>query len=252
MSCAKKDYKSSTGLRNHNTVPLYNVKHNDSNLRAIIFDLDETLIHSKTNYHKMKSEILGFLESMDIPLEYFSNQMLNFQIMDIAQRELRTKGLSEDKVDTILSMVEKIMDKVELETLNKATMIRGANSVLEGLKMMGLKIGIVTNSCREYAEKVLRNLGLDHSIDAIAARDDVGKTKPNAEHAFYILRLLGVAPEETLFIGDHWLDSECARRAGLRFIHLLNTQTEPDTPITRYGSVKDLREILDIVKDIER
>ena len=171
--------------------------------------------------------------------------------MDIALRELRAKGLSEDEVNTILSIVEEIMNEVELETFKEATIIRGANSVLQSLKFQGFKIGIITNSCHEYAEKVLKNLKLDNLIDVIAARDDVRKAKPNAEHALYILKLLGVTSEETLFIGDHWLDSECARRAGLRFIHLFKTRTEPDTPITRYVSITDLLEILDIIKDIE-
>jgi len=86
-------------------------------------------------------------------------------------------------------------------------------------------------------------------VDAIAARDDVEESKPNPEHAFHLLRLLGVSVEEALLVGDHWLDAECASRAGIRFV--LFRRPDQDVQASQvhgYQAIGNMTEIVDVVR----
>jgi len=187
-------------------------------LRAVIFDLDETLIHSGIDFKKMKSLTIEFLESMGVKPCLLSTRMLNLEIINIVTEDLRMKGLSREEIQRVLAKVAEIMNEVELESLDKATLIEGVPETLRALKARGLKVGIMTNGCREYAKKVLARFCLEKYVDAVVARTDVARPKPSPEHAFYVLKLLDVSAEEAVLVGDHWLDAECAKKSGLQFI----------------------------------
>jgi len=214
-------------------------------LRAVIFDLDETLIHSGTDFKKMKSLSIKFLESIGVKPCLLNTRMLNLEIINIATEDLRTKGFSEQEVQQVLAKVTEIMNQVELESLDKAILIEGVPETLRALKARGLKVGIMTNSCREYAKKVLARFCLEKYVDAVGARTDVERPKPSAEHAFYVLKLLDVSAEEAVLVGDHWLDAECARRSGLKFV-LVGT-LEQDMEALKGYEYQVANSIMDIV-----
>jgi len=113
-----------------------------------------------------------------------------------------------------------------------------------------LKLGLMTRSCREYAEKILERFNLRKYFDVIIARDDVENPKPDPSHAIKLLKLLNVSADEALFIGDHWSDAECAKRSGLRFVWFKRGDSahigETDIP-----KIEDIKEILRIIKEIQ-
>ena len=213
-------------------------------MKAVIFDLDETLIHCRVDFKKMKALTIGFLQQSGVTPGLLNDGMLNFEIMRLAVADLRGKSFSENAIRRVRANVTKIMNNVELESLGGVTAMEGAKETLKALKSRGLKIGIMTNGCHEYAEKVLSKVGLDRYVDAVAARDDVEKPKPDPEHAFHLLKLLGVSATEALFIGDHWLDAECAKRAGLAFVLVKNRMQDvealKDHPYQAVNSIKDI------------
>ncbi|MCW4020129.1 MAG: HAD family phosphatase, partial [Candidatus Bathyarchaeota archaeon] len=151
-------------------------------MKAVIFDLDGTLINSAIDFKKIKSWVIGYLQSVGVTHGLLNAGMLNFKIISIAVEHLRTKGFSEERIKRVLGKVSKIMNQVELESLKGATLVEGVPETLKALKARGLKLGVITRSCRECAEKILAQFGLRGFFDAIVARDDVENSKPNPEH----------------------------------------------------------------------
>jgi len=213
-------------------------------LRAIIFDLDGTLIHTAIPFKEMKSRIIEYLQTVGVTPGLLNNDMLNFQITSIAVEDLRRKGVSQEKIRSILSKVSDIMNRVELESLPRASLIESVPETLKAMKAMGLKIGIMTRSCHKYAEKILNKFRLSKFFDAVVARDDVENPKPNPEHAFHLLSLLGVRAEEALYVGDHWSDGECAKKAGLKFVLIKKCDQKVTSPeesgFPTVNSIQDL------------
>jgi phosphoglycolate phosphatase len=186
--------------------------------KAVIFDLDGTLVNSKIQYKEMKRQVIKHLEAVGVAPRLLNDEMLNFEITKTALQDMRQKDYTQQLIQQAFDEVSEIMNDYELKSVDEATSIPGVLETLQTLKAHKVKLGVMTRSCREYAEKLLSKFGLRSFFDAVVARDDVARPKPNPEHALYLLRLLGVLPQEALYVGDHWSDAECASKAGLKFV----------------------------------
>lgn len=186
-------------------------------LKAVIFDLDGTLVDSKIDFQKMKRRSIRLLEASGVKQGLLTENMLNYDIEAHAKEYLRKKGAPEEAIQTVFQKVTKIMNQIELEAVESVRPVDGVVKTLVNLKEQGLKIGIITRSCREYTHRILEKLDLKRFIDAIVARDDVSKPKPAPEHPQYLMTILGVKPSETILVGDHPMDALCARNAGIRY-----------------------------------
>jgi len=218
-------------------------------IKAVIFDLDETLIHSNINFRKMKERVISFLEERGVSKGLLGLNMLNVEITRKAIEDLKRKGLPAAKIKVILRKVNEIMNETELESLSGARPVEGAAETLRALKERGVKVGVMTRSCREYAERALSKFGLKRYVDAVSARDDVEKPKPNPQHADHILKLLKADAESSVLVGDHWLDGVCARRAGLRFI--LVSRRKMNLSVLDGFNFKVIRNIKELLEKIE-
>jgi len=217
-------------------------------LKAVIFDLDGTLINSAIPFKEMKIKIITFFQAKGVTFGLLNENLLNFEIVKLAVNNLQEKGFSRRQITKILSQVSEIMNEVELQSIDNASLIEDAAKILNYLKLRGLRLGVMTRSCHEYAQKILTKFGLDKFFDALAARDDVSQPKPNPEHAFYLLNLLGVKAEETLFIGDCWSDAECASQAKLRFVFVGRTKETAKVHELGYKNIDSLNDLINIIE----
>ena len=216
--------------------------------RAVIFDLDDTLIRSKIDYKRMKSSIIKFLVGVGVESSLLSEDMLNSELLRVAIKDLRKKGASERAIRNVIEEVNAIMNGFELESLDNVELMEGTLEVLDSLKKHGVKIGIITNGCKNYAVSIVRKFSLDKYVDAIVARDEVSNPKPDPKHLLIMLDVLGVSAEEAIFVGDHWIDALCARDAGVRFILLKNERWQSkNVNGMRSEIIGDLRNLLNLL-----
>jgi phosphoglycolate phosphatase len=193
-------------------------------LKAILFDFDGTLIDSKINFTKMKKKIIELFKAAGVNHEILDEKMSTHEIEEVALKYLKTNKVKEALIKKIFHDVTKTMNKIELEAVDSVKLMDGVFFTLEKLKHFGLKIGIITRSCREYVYKVLRKFKLEKLIDAVAARDDVLRPKPSPEHPQYLMKKLEVNPSDTILVGDQKLDAICAKKAGINFFLFLNKE----------------------------
>lgn len=86
---------------------------------------------------------------------------------------------------------------------------------LAEFKAHGLQLAVVTTDNRAPTEWALGRLGLLPLLDAILCADDGLPLKPEPDMALEACRCLGVAPAQTVMVGDTVLDLLMAKRAGL-------------------------------------
>jgi phosphoglycolate phosphatase len=214
-------------------------------LKAILFDLDGTLIDSEIDFQKMKRRTIRFLEVSGVKEGLLSEDMLNYDIENLALQHMRRNGVSEQEIEKIFHMVSEIMNEVELEALENVKIMDGVVDTLETLKKRGLKLGILTRGCREYVDGILRKFNLERLIDAVAARDDVSNPKPNPEHPRYLMEIIGVKPSETLLIGDHPMDALCARNVGIRYFLIPRRKSIPKQ--LGHETLRNISDLVDIL-----
>lgn len=191
-------------------------------VKAVIFDLDDTLICSGIDYKEAKSSVIKFLVESGVSEELLNEGMSNLEIISKAIEDLRRRNFDESVIKEVVNKAYGIFNEAELKALKKARPMSGSIETLAALKSLGLKIGVVTNSCSMYARKVLMDLSLDKYVDVLLARDEVPRHKPDPIHLLKALEALGVDSSEAIFVGDHLIDALCSKNSGVKFILLRN------------------------------
>ncbi len=214
-------------------------------MKVVIFDLDGTLINSAIPFKKMKRLIIKYLEDAGVTRGLLNDEMLNSEITSIAAEDLKVRGFPERYIKRVLSGASSLMNRVEIESLDGASLIDGVPETLRSLKERGFRIGLLTRSCREYAEKILRRFNIRGYFDAILARDDVEYPKPNPTHALELLKLLNVSARDAIFIGDHLSDMECAVKSGMKFILFRRDDYARGVDALKIRDIRDVLKLLD-------
>ncbi|QKR00396.1 HAD-IA family hydrolase [Metallosphaera tengchongensis] len=114
---------------------------------------------------------------------------------------------------------------------------------LKGLKDIGMKIVLVTNTTRKV-HTILKTLGLYQYLDSVIASCDVGVMKPHPKIFYYALKEYG---EPIFHIGDVYeIDFVGAKRAYISPILLDRFDFYPEI---KESKVKDLYQALDLIKE---
>lgn len=100
-----------------------------------------------------------------------------------------------------------------------------ARGALRSLRRRGVRVGLVTASTRAVVEPNLERLNLVGVFESAWYADDVEQSKPHPEALIRALEDLGVAPAETVYVGDTTVDLEMATRAGAAFVAVGDTTT---------------------------
>jgi putative hydrolase of the HAD superfamily len=99
---------------------------------------------------------------------------------------------------------------------------------VEAVRAAGMPVGLLTNASSAYTSQKLEMTGLAGLFTVVATRDTLGFGKPDPRAFHHACGLLGSAPSETLYVGDHLeVDAIAARDAGLAAIWLLREPADP-------------------------
>ncbi len=186
-------------------------------VKAIILDFDHTLVMSKVDFAEMKRMIIDYLRAEGIPVTEADVNKLTYEITAGAVEHLK-KQKREGEINRILGHVDDIRSEVEMKSADQASPIKGAKDTLQYLQSKGFKIGILTRGCRSYVTQVLTSSKMKEYVDEIAARDDCDNPKPDPTQMFILMDKMGANRSETIMVGDHPTDAQCAKNAGVRFI----------------------------------
>ncbi|MBT0159928.1 HAD family hydrolase [Candidatus Bathyarchaeota archaeon A05DMB-2] len=181
------------------------------NVKAVVFDLDGTLVGFNLDYRALRAEVRGYLSKRGIPASVLSLKENIFEMLKKAEIFVRNSGKSAEEMAAIRSEVFGIAETYEFEAAMSTGLLSGAVETLKALKQMGLKIGLCTIDSEKSTGYVLQRFKIAEFFDVVVTRDMVGQVKPHPEHLQVVLKALSVAPENSVVVGDSSADMQCAR-----------------------------------------
>ena len=101
------------------------------------------------------------------------------------------------------------------------------------------KTAIATNRT-DTLGRLLSAHGLDEAFDMVVRACDVARPKPHPEPLLHILREFGIAPGETLYIGDSSVDEAAAAAARIPLVAYRNPGLKAARHIERLAEIEDL------------
>jgi HAD superfamily hydrolase (TIGR01509 family) len=112
-----------------------------------------------------------------------------------------------------------------LSLVESSPLMAGVVDYMVGAKAMGLKLGVASNSSREWVVGHLTTRDLIRYVGAIRCRDDVTTVKPDPELFLSAAAALGIAPAQCVVIEDSANGVKAAKRAGMYCVVVLNSMT---------------------------
>lgn len=127
-------------------------------------------------------------------------------------------------------------------------LFEGMEEVLSVLENRGVKWGVVTNKPAWLTDPLMADLGLAARAACVISGDSTRNRKPHPEPLLHASALIGVAPEQCLYIGDARRDIEAGRAAGMKtLVAMFGYLGEDDQPHEwdADGMIDDPLDILD-------
>lgn len=183
---------------------------NKNPIKAIVWDLDGTLIHFKINSIKARRKAIKILRNYGVPKKELSIDMPILEAIKNSKQFFIEFGYSPEKIKNISEEVNKAIIEVERDAAIKATLIEGIDEVLEFANKKNLKQAIFTYNTHVNARTSLKTAGITQYFDVIAGRDDIKNLKPHPDHLRYVCGKLNVQLDEIVIIGDTGRDIEAA------------------------------------------
>ena len=101
------------------------------------------------------------------------------------------------------------------------TLYSGTLDMIAAIRARGLPTGIVTSKARVSVAPTFARFLLDREMSVIVVEDDTERHKPHPDPLLHAARLLAVPPAACWYVGDSTHDMEAARAAGMTAVGAL-------------------------------
>ncbi len=185
-------------------------------LRALLFDLDGTL-----------------LDSDDEGVEALARWLARLGVRDARHRARRIVMRAETPVNALMTALDVVgLDGLVLgasawlrrvrsvRTAPRFRLVPGADDALR-LLASRYRLGVVTTRGRKDARAFLEAFGLSDRFEVVVTRESTWRLKPHPSPVRHAVRLLGLPPEACAMVGDTPVDMRAARRAGVWAVGVL-------------------------------
>lgn len=180
-------------------------------LRAVIFDLDGTLLDTEPDFTLILNRMLAKHHKPPV-----DGAMVRKFVSDGAGAIVRRGfGLSGDDMLQAELLQEFLTLYSEQIPHTTASLFDDIDLLIASLNEQGLAWGIMTNKHRRFSEPLLQRFENFATSGALVCPDDVGAGKPDPKGILRACELLGVEPASCAYVGDHPRDMEAARHAGM-------------------------------------
>ncbi|MBN2905535.1 MAG: phosphoglycolate phosphatase [Rhodobacteraceae bacterium] len=180
-------------------------------MKAIIFDLDGTLIDSAPDIHAAVNKTLAEVGAGELPYDTVRGFIGN-GVAVLIERVIDAQGLDQGRHGALLEI---FLRHYEADPATLTTLYPGVQDAIETFRDEGWKMGVCTNKPEGPTRAILSAFGIDGFFDSVVGGDTLDVKKPDPAPLLACKEQLGA--RAAVYVGDSEIDAECAQKAGIRF-----------------------------------
>ena len=182
-------------------------------IRAILFDLDGTLIDSAP-------DLGAAADQMRVARGLPSLPMADYRPFagSGARGMLRVAFGMQPEDAEFPTMREEFFQNYERRMTQDTTVFDGVSDMLANIVARQLHWGVVTNKSKRFTEPLSRQMALFASAGAVVSGDTTPHAKPHPEPLLEAARRIGVAPQDCVYVGDDERDIIAGKAAGMHTV----------------------------------
>lgn len=185
-------------------------------LKAVLFDLDGTVLDTLPDLNACMNEALGKFGCPPITLEQTRRYVGNGGLLYAA------RALPENRQGDAEYFYKNVYCPIHFRSKNERTKpFAGEAACMAALERAGIKRAVVTNKSQRAADELGETLLKPYGFSVIFGNRDGVPVKPDPTSARMVLEALGVSPAEAAFVGDGETDVQTAKNAGMRSVSVL-------------------------------
>ncbi len=179
------------------------------NLKAVVFDIDGTIMDSVSRIVKcLQESCMAF--GLPAPEKDACKNVIGLTLPEAIAALLPNE--SQDVIDKVTERYR--IDYTRSEDEKPTQLFKNAVSLFEALKANGYKIGIATGKSRKGYNRVIKNTTLGKYVDASVTGDEV-RSKPDPQMLLSLSDKLLVPAKAILMVGDSTLDLAMANKINM-------------------------------------
>ena len=187
--------------------------------RLVMFDLDGTLMDSVPDLAAAVDKMLMLLGCPPAGVARVRDWVGNGSRVLVRRAlagQLDHDGVADELADEALALfMQAYAGGHELTAVYP-----GVRDCLDWLRERRVKLAIITNKPAQFIEPLLEEKGLAGYFDWLVGGDTLPQQKPDPAALFWVMDKAGVAPSESLFVGDSRNDVRAAKAATVRCVAL--------------------------------
>jgi len=185
--------------------------------RAVLFDLDGTLIDSVPDITLSVNELLAS-EQLPALEEAQVRRMVGHGIRMLVRKAYSAQGIALD-VASLDSRTDAMLEIYPRHLTGRTTLMPGVPEMAAHFVGGGARLALVTNKPQSAAHTILDHFGLADSFSVVIGdADHQLARKPAPDMLLAALARLGVAPADAIMVGDSTVDISAAQAAQVRSV----------------------------------
>lgn len=220
-------------------------------IKAVIFDLDGTLLNRDASIHKfIGNQYDRWRKWLDhIPKEKYVSRFIKLDCRGYVWKDKVYQQMVDEFEISGIHWSDLLYDYTT-EFHNSCTPFPNLLSTLKRLKSNSIHLGMITNGKGQFQLDNIRALGIENYFETILISEWEGIKKPNPEIFQSALSQMNVSANESVYIGDHpENDVKGARNIGMlavwkKDLHWKNVDAD--------FIIEDLKELPLIIEALNR